>query len=138
MLISEPSSGGRIISFADIWHITAFGLALTSHVVKSVHRNSHTALLTSVRDPPWFACLYRTDLDASVTFYPMHVLVCLRVTYSIHTAWMTFGPLSTVPTWGTACATANRLTILEFLLRYFLTSKRMKRLLSTTTSFPAR
>ena len=86
-------------------HITASRLALTSHVVKSTHHNSHMTLLTSVREPPWFACLYCIDSCASTTIYLMHVLVCLRAICSIHTARMTFGPLSTILTWGTAYTT---------------------------------
>ena len=106
MWISGPSSERWIIYFAWIWHITTSRLSLASDVVKFIHHNSHTTLLTSVREPPRFACLCSTDSRASAATYPVHVLVCLRATCSIHTAWMTFGPLSTVLTWGTACATA--------------------------------
>ena len=105
MRISRISSGRWIISLAWIWHITPSRLALTSHVVNSIHHNSHTTLLTSIREPPRFACLCRTDSHASTAIYPVHVLVCLRAIYSVHTARMTFGPLSIVPTWGTTCAT---------------------------------
>ena len=42
MRTSGPLSRKQIISFACIWHISAPRLALTSHVVKSIHRNSHT------------------------------------------------------------------------------------------------
>ena len=136
MRVPRLSSIGQIISFACIWHIDATGLALTSHVVNSVHCISHIALLTSVREPPWFACLYHTDSCAFVMIYPMHVFVCLRATCSIHTARMTFGPLSTVPTWGHHQCLLDWLTILEFLLSSFLTPKRMKRLPSAATSFP--
>ena len=99
----------KMISFlACIWHINASVHILTSHVVQSVHRSTHThALLTSVREPPWFACLCRTDSQASAVIYPMHVLVCFRAFCFVYTTWMNFGPLSTVPTWGTTCATID-------------------------------
>ena len=105
MWVSRPPLGGWIIYFACIWHINSSRLACSPYVVNYSHHNSHTTLLTSVREPPQFACLCRTDSCASVTIYPVHVLVCLRATCSIHAAWMTFGPLSTILTWGTACAT---------------------------------
>ena len=88
MRISRQLSKKWFISLPCIWHITAPWLALTSHVVKSIHRNSHTTLLTFVWETPWFVCLYHTDSRASTTIYPVHVLVCLRATCSIHTAWM--------------------------------------------------
>ena len=96
--VSGPSPGAWIIYFACIQHITTSGLALTSHVVKSIHHNSHTALLTSVREPPQFLCIYHIDSRASPVIYPMHVLVCLRATCSIHTTRITFRPLSSIPT----------------------------------------
>ena len=95
MRISEPSSRRKIISFACIWHIIASGLALTSHVVKSIH----TWL-------SWHLSESHLDLRASAVIYPMHVLVCLRASCSFHTVRMTFRTLSIIPTWGTACATA--------------------------------
>ena len=103
--VSRPLHGGWIISFACIWCITTFRIALTSHVVNSILHNSHMTLLTSIREPPQFVCLCRIDSRASAAIYPVHVLVCLRATCSIHAMWMTFGPLSTIPIWGTACAT---------------------------------
>ena len=105
MQTSIPLSTKQFLFLACIWHINAPGLALTSHVVKFIHWNSHIALLTSVQEPPWLACLCRTYSRSSTAIYPMHVLVCLRAFCSIHTMWMTFGPLFTVPTWGTARAT---------------------------------
>ena len=39
---SGPLSTKRFTFLVHIWHITALRLALTSHVVNSVHRNSHT------------------------------------------------------------------------------------------------
>ena len=93
MWISGPLSKKWIISLTCILHITPPRLALTSHVVKSIHHNSHIALLTFVRDPPWFACLCHTDSRASAAIYPMHVLVCLRATFSILTTRLTYGPL---------------------------------------------
>ena len=96
---SGPLSTKWFLFLACIWHISAPGLVLTLHVVKFVHRNTHThTLLTSVWEPPWFACLYCTLSQASATIYPTQVLVCLRAFCSIHTTWMTFGSLSTVPT----------------------------------------
>ena len=104
--ISGPLSTKRFIFLACILHISASRLALTSHVVKSIYHNTHThTLLTSVQEPPRFACLYRTDSQSSTVIYPTHVLVCLRSFCFVHTARMTFGPLSTVPTGGIACAT---------------------------------
>ena len=105
MQVLGPSSRGWIVSFACIWHITASGLALTSHVVNFVLHKSHMTLLTSIQEPHQFACLCCTNSCAFATIYPVHVLVCLRATCFIHIAWMTFGPLSTIPTWGTAYAT---------------------------------
>ena len=68
---------------------------------------THThALLTSVREPPRFACLCHTVLQASAAIYPTHVLVCLRAFCSIHIVWMTFAPMSTILKLGTACSTA--------------------------------
>ena len=99
-----PLSTKQFIFLVHIWHITIPGLALTSHVVKSVHHNSHIALLTSVQEPPRFACLCRTDSWASAAIYPVHGLVCLRAFCSIHTIWMTFRPLSSVSTGGTTCS----------------------------------
>ena len=101
---SGPLSTKRFLFLACIWHISAPRLALTSHVVSSIHHNTHTCSPDLNLRPPQFSCLYHTDLQASATIYPTHVLVCLRSFCYIHTAWMTFGPLSTVPTWGTACA----------------------------------
>ena len=103
---SRPLSTKWFIFLACIWHRTSLGITLTSHVVKSIHRNSHTALLTFIREPPQFACLCRTESCAFVAIYLVYVLVCLRAIYSIHTMRITFGPLSTSPTKGTACATA--------------------------------
>ena len=138
--------------YADLWtivHKTVYfscmylaykcpELALTSHVVKSVHCKSHTAFLTSVREPPQFVCLYYTDLCASAMICPMHVFVCSRATCYIHTTRMTFGPLSIAPTWGHHQCPLDRLTILEFLLISFLTPKRMKILSSIVASLLAR
>ena len=88
-----------IYFLARIWHISSPRLALTSHVVKFIHRHTHThTLLTSVREPPRFTCLCRTVSQASATIYPMHALVCLRALCFVHTAQMTFGPLSTILT----------------------------------------
>ena len=100
-----PLSTKQFIFIACIWQISAPELVLTLHVVNSVHHNSHTTLLTSVWESPLFACLCRTESRASVVIYPMHVLVCLRATCSIHTVQMTFGPLSTILTRGTTYAT---------------------------------
>ena len=103
---SGPLSRKQFLFLACIWHINALGIALTSHVVKSIHRNTHTcspdlcprATLVCVALSHRLASLCR-DLST-------HVLVCLNTLCSVHTAWMTFGPLSTVSTWGTARATA--------------------------------
>ena len=138
MWTSGPFSPKQFIFLVCIWHISAPRLALTSHVVKSIHHNSHTTLLTSVWEPPRFVCLYYTELRASSMIYPIHVLVCSRATCSIHTTWMTFGPLSIVPTWGYLQCPLNRLNIPKFLLSSFLTPKRMKRLPSGAASFPTR
>ena len=105
---SGPSSTKPFLLLPCIRHICVHGLALTSHVVKSVHRNTHThTLLTSIREPTQFACLCRTISQAFAAIYPTHVLVCLRAFFYIHTTWMTFGPLSIISTWGTACATIS-------------------------------
>ena len=135
--VFRPSSRGQIISFACIWLIIASRLALTSHVIKSVHQNSHTTLLTFVWEPPQFACLCRNNKHASAMIYIVHVLVCLRAICSIHTTRMTFGPLSIVPTWGNHQFPLDWLTIPKFLLSSFLTPKIMKRLSSALASFPA-
>ena len=72
--ISEPSSRRQIISVSCIWHITASGLALTSHVVNSIYHNSHTTLMTSVQEPPQFACLCHDLSRACIGMFKSHLL----------------------------------------------------------------
>ena len=118
-----------IISLACIWHIIAPVLALTSHVVKSVHHNSHTALLTSVREPPQFACLCYDLSHACIGMFKIHLLC----PYYVDDLWTTVHHLDM----GHRLCHRNRLTILEFLLSSFLIPKRMKRWPSAVASFLA-
>ena len=97
----------KMIYFSYTYSAYKFLQTCTYIACSQVHPPQHThALLTSVREPPQFECLCRTNSRASVVIYSTHVLVCLRAFCSVHTARMTFGPLSTIPTWATACATA--------------------------------
>ena len=116
MRIYKPSSKRWIISFACIWHIIASRLALTSHVFKSIHHNSHTSLLTSIREPPRFACLCRDLSRACIGMFESHLLC----PYYADDLWTTVHH----PDMGHRLCHCNQLTILEFLLSSFLTPKK--------------
>ena len=80
-----PLSTKQCLFLASIWHINAPGLALTSHVVKFVHCNTHTHSPDLCPRAPSVCVPCCTISQASIVIYPMHVLVCLRAFYSIHT-----------------------------------------------------
>ena len=111
----------QFIFLVSIWHITTPGLALTSHVVKSVHYNSHT------RSP---------DLCSRATSVCMplpHRLVglCRDLSHSCIGMFesLLLHPYCTDDLWtsvhhsdrGHRLCHRNRLTTLEFRLSSFLT-----------------
>ena len=122
MWILRPSSGGRIISFACIWHITTSKIALTSCVVKSVHHNPELcprATSVCVPLPHRLTCLCRDLSRACIGMFKSHLLR----PYYVDDLWTTVHH----PDMEHRLCHRNRLTILEFLLSSFLTPKRMKR-----------
>ena len=134
---SGPLSTKWFNFLACIWHRSAPGLALTSHVVKFVHRNSHICSLdlcpratsVCVPLPHGLACLYRDLSHACIGMSKSHLLN----PYCTDDLWTTIH----YPDMGHLLCHRNWLTILEFLLSSFLTPKRMKRLPSVADSFPA-
>ena len=129
----------KTISFlAHIWHINAFELVLTSHVVKFIHHNTHTCSpdlcprATSVCVPLSYRLpgLCRNLSHACIGMFES-LLLC---PYYADELWTTIHHLDM----GHRLCHHNRLTILEFLLISFLTPKRRKRWSSVTASFPAR
>ena len=115
MWISGPSSRGRIISFACIWHITSSILACTPYVVQSIHHNSHMTLLTFVRDSPRFVCLCHDLSHACIGMFESPLLC----PYCVDDLWT----IVHHPDIGHRLCHHNRLTILEFRLSSFLTPK---------------
>ena len=93
MQTSGPLSTKLFIFLSCIWHRTTFKLALTSHVVNSIHCNSHTcspdlyprATLVCVPLPHRLASLYR---NLSCAFIGMFEILLLRP-YNTDDLWTT-------------------------------------------------
>ena len=121
MRTSGPLSTKRFIFLVRIWHITAPELALTSHVVKFVHCNTHTRSLdlcpraTSVC-VPLPHCLAGLCCDLSHACIGIFESLLLHPYYA-DDLWTSVHHLDM----GQCPCHHNRLTTLEFRLSSFLT-----------------
>ena len=113
-----------MISFlACIWHINSSRIVLTSHVVKSVHRNTHTRSfdLCSRATSVYMPLLHRLaslchDLSHACIGMFESPLLC---PYCMDDLWT----IVHRPDIGHRLCHRNRLTILEFRLSSFMTPK---------------